>query len=242
EYDISSVGEEEKFAVRYVWAAFADWQVWILILINLSMLVPLTGITLFLPFGYSTPISQLLTIPPYATAAIVLLFFAHYSDKLKIRSPFILAGFTMCLIGLSINISTAPNGVKYFGTFFIVIGCYAAIPSVLSWLGNNLSGQYKRGIGVALQIGVGNMGGAISSVIYRSQDSPRFILGHGVELMFVGIGLTFLPIAVFLYKRINTQRDAAEHLALEGGKKVHIYSDQELRELGDRAPDFRYTL
>ncbi|OAX32847.1 MFS general substrate transporter [Rhizopogon vinicolor AM-OR11-026] len=246
-YDISSVGEEEKFAVRYVWAAFADWQVWILILVNLSMVVPLTGITLFLPtiinsFGYSTPISQLLTIPPYVAAATTLLFFAHYSDKLKIRSPFILAGFMMCLIGLSINISTAPNSVKYFGTFFIVIGSYASVPSIISWLGNNLSGQYKRGIGIALQIGIANLGGAISSVIYRSQDSPRFILGHAVELMFVGIGLTFLPIAVFLYKRINAQRDAAERLALESGKKICIYSDQELRELGDRAPDFRYTL
>jgi hypothetical protein len=60
--------------------------------------------------------------------------------------------------------------------------------------------------------------------------------------MFIGIGLIFLPIAVFVYKRINAQRDAAEHLALEGGKKAHIYSNQELRELGDRAPDFRYTL
>lgn len=26
-YDNSSVGEEEKFAVKYIWAAFADWQV-----------------------------------------------------------------------------------------------------------------------------------------------------------------------------------------------------------------------
>ncbi len=27
EYDNSSVGEAEKFEVRYVWAAFKDWQV-----------------------------------------------------------------------------------------------------------------------------------------------------------------------------------------------------------------------
>lgn len=65
--------------------------------------------------------------------ALTLLVFAHYSDKLKIRSPFILAGLTMCLIGFSINISTAPSGVKYFGTFFIVMGSYAAFPGVISW-------------------------------------------------------------------------------------------------------------
>ncbi|KAG0692234.1 MFS general substrate transporter [Suillus ampliporus] len=247
-YDNSSVGEEEGFAARHVWAAFGDWQVWLHILVGISIVGPLYGITLFLPFGYDTPISQLLTIPPYVAATITLFVFAHYSDKLKMRFPFILVGLVMCLIGLSLNISTAPDGVKYFGTFFMVIGSYAAVPGVISWLGNNLSGQYKRGIGMALQIGIGNFSGAISAVIYRSQDSPRFILGrkshfklHALELMFVGIGLISLPIVVFLYKRINARRDAAERLVMERGEKVQ-YSDEELRELGDRAPDFRYTL
>ncbi|KAG1731492.1 MFS general substrate transporter [Suillus paluster] len=245
-YDNSSVGEEERFAVRHIWAAFGDWQVWLHILVFFSIIGPLYGITLFLPtiiqsFGYSTPISQLLTVPPYVAATITLLVFAYYSDKLKMRSPFILAGLVMCLIGFSINISTAPDAVKYFGTFFIVIGSYAATPGVISWLGNNLSGQYKRGVGMALQIGIGNFSGAIASNIYRSQDSPRFILGHALELMLVGIGFVVLPIIVFRYKRINAQRDAAERLVIERGERVQ-YSDEELRELGDRAPDFRYTL
>ncbi|KAG0694942.1 MFS general substrate transporter [Suillus ampliporus] len=240
-YDNSSVGEEEEFAARHVWAAFGDWQVWLHILVYISIAGPLSGISLFLPFGYSTPITQLLTIPPYVAAAIALFVFAHYSDKMQMRSPFILAGLVLCLIGFSINISTAPDGVKYFGIFFIVMGSYAAIPAVVSWLGNNLSGQYKRGVGMALHIGIGNFSVAISSVVYRSQDSPRFILGHAVELMFVGIGFIAVPIVVFLYKRINAQRDTAERLEMERGEKVQ-YSDGELRELGDRAPDFRYTL
>ncbi|KAH7908986.1 MFS general substrate transporter [Hygrophoropsis aurantiaca] len=244
-YDNSSVGEEENFAPRHVWAAFADWQVWLHILVYMSIVAPLYGITLFLPtiikdFGYDTPISQLLTVPPYVVATIVLLVFAHFSDKLKIRSPFILAGLVMCLIGFAINISNAPSGVKYFGTFFCVAGSYAAFPGIVCWLGNNLAGQYKRGVGMALHIGIGNLSGAIASNIYRTQDSPRFILGHGLELMFVGIGFITLPIVLLLYKRINHQRDEVERLAHERGEKLQ-YSAQELRELGDRAPDFRYT-
>jgi hypothetical protein len=34
EYDNSSVGEEEAFAVRHVWAAFTDWQVCLLSLVS----------------------------------------------------------------------------------------------------------------------------------------------------------------------------------------------------------------
>ncbi|XP_006457726.1 hypothetical protein AGABI2DRAFT_182882 [Agaricus bisporus var. bisporus H97] len=245
-YDNSSVGEEEHFAVRHFVQAVSDWQVWLHILIYISVIGPLYGITLFLPtiinsFGYSPAISQLLTVPPYVAATIVLYIWAVYSDKIKMRSPFVYAGLVLCMIGFAINISTAPNGVKYFGTFFVVIGSYAAFPGVVAWLGNNLAGQYKRGIGMALHIGIGNFSGVFASNIYRSQDSPRFIIGHAVELMFVGIGFICVPIAVITYRRINKKRDEFQRLALENGEKEK-YTPQQLREMGDRAPDFRYTL
>jgi len=56
-------------------------------------------------------------------------------------------------------------------------------------------------------------------------------------LMFVGIGFITVPLTVWIYTRINRERD---RIMAEGvGVK---YSDKELRELGDRAPDFRYIL
>ncbi|KAJ8469685.1 hypothetical protein ONZ45_g16812 [Pleurotus djamor] len=245
-YDNSSVGEDENFSVSHICAALSDWQVWLHILVYFSIVGPLYGITLFLPsivssFGYTPAISQLLTVPPYVFATALLFTFAHYSDKLRIRSPFIIVGLMMSLFGYAINISNASSGVKYFGTFFVVAGSYAPFPGVVAWLGNNLSGQYKRGVGMALHIGIGNMSGAVASNIYRSQDSPRYLVGHGVELMFVGIGFISVPVVVLLYKRINAQRDREEREALENGEKAR-YTVEELRKLGDRAPDFRYML
>ncbi|KAH8112963.1 MFS general substrate transporter [Phellopilus nigrolimitatus] len=237
-HDNTTAGEAELFSWHYVWAVFKDWQVWLQILTYMSIVAPLYGISLFLPFGYSTPITQLLTVPPYVFATIVLLTFAHYSDKIQLRSPFIVLGLIMCLIGFSINISSAPRGVKYFGTFFCVAGSYAAFPGVVAWLGNNLAGQYKRGVGMALHIGLGNLSGAIASNIYRSEDSPRYILGHGIELMFVGMGFITVPITIFIYTRINRQR--AAELERSGG--IGQYSVKEIHELGDRTPDFKYML
>ena len=126
-------------------------------------------------------------------------------------------------------------------------------------MGNNLAGHYKRGVGMALHIGIGNFGGAIASNIYRTQDAPRYILGRtsfpffsrcqlasltsnvsdGLELMFVGIGYIAVPITVIAYKRINARRTALVRDAVEKGIR---YSPEELRRMGDRAPDFRYTL
>ncbi|KAL5514524.1 hypothetical protein ACEPAG_1840 [Sanghuangporus baumii] len=240
-YDNSrGFGEAEEFALRYVWAAFKDWQVWLHILVYMSIIGPLYSISLFLPFGYSVPITQLLTVPPYVFlhVSIVLLVFAHFSDKVQKRSPFILLGLTMLVVGFSINISAAPRGVKYFGTFLCVAGSYAPFPGVLVWLGNNLSGQYKRGVGMALQIGIGKFSGTIASNIYRTRDAPRYILGHGLVLMFIGIGFVCTPLVIATYLRINSCR--RENMQQARGKAD--LSVEEIHELGDRAPDFKYTI
>ena len=65
--------------------------------------------------------------------AILLFTFAYYSDKIKMRSPFIGLALVMMMIGFSINISEASSGAKYFGTFFVVAGAYASFPGVVAW-------------------------------------------------------------------------------------------------------------
>ncbi|KAI0771301.1 MFS general substrate transporter [Trametes elegans] len=238
-YDNSSVGEEENFEMRHIREILLDWQLWPQILIYMATISPLYGISLFLPFGFDAAISQLLTVPPYVFATSLLLVWAIWSDRIKRRFPFVFAGHVLTLIGFSINISAVSIGPKYFGIFLIVGGTYAGFPGVVAWLGNNLTGHYQRGVGMALQISVGNFGAIVSSNVYLAQDAPRYILGHGIELMFVAIGLIVTPITMFLYKRINAQRDARQE---EADEKVAHYTPEEIRRLGHRAPDFRYTL
>lgn len=40
EFDNSTSGEAERFAARYVWAALLDWQVWLSVLIYMSIVGP----------------------------------------------------------------------------------------------------------------------------------------------------------------------------------------------------------
>jgi hypothetical protein len=96
-------------------------------------------------FGYSIATTQLFTVPVFVFAAIVLLVSAYYSDKYKVRSPFIFAGECMALVGFIINITNAPRGAKLFGMFLAVAGSYSCVPGVVAWLGNNLAPTYKRG-------------------------------------------------------------------------------------------------
>lgn len=94
-------------------------------------------------------------------------------------------------------------------------------------------------------------------MLYRTQDAPRYILGgerrfyvpldhtlkvgalDALELMFIGTGVTALSLAVFIYTRINAKRDADVRAQEEKGVS---FTAAQLRAMGDRAPDFRYTL
>lgn len=58
----------------------------------------------------------------------------------------------------------------------------------------------------------------------------------GLAIMFLGIGLTTIPLVVVLYKRANSQRKKI----LEEARMP--YTAEELRDMGDRSPHFRYML
>ena len=66
-------------------------------------------------------------------AVVLFLFLANYSDRVKMRSPFILGGIVVALIGFAINISDASNGVKYFGLCLCILGMFGGMPSVFAW-------------------------------------------------------------------------------------------------------------
>jgi hypothetical protein len=51
---------------------------------------------------------------------------------------------------------------------------YPMIPVMVMWNGNNIGGTVKRGVGIAMQIGVGNCGGVIASFMYV----PSYFLLH----------------------------------------------------------------
>ncbi|KAL4067487.1 major facilitator superfamily domain-containing protein [Scleroderma yunnanense] len=207
--------DEEGTILQRVWMTLADWQVWAMSIVLMSVRWTAYGIAFFLPrFGYSTAISQLLTVPIYVAAAIVMLTAAHFSDKRKLRSPFILVLQSIALIGYVIELSDASAGVKYFGTFLCVVGVFAPLPCAVCWLANNLEGKYKRAIGLAFQNSIAGIGGIIASNIYRAKDDPRFILGHVVSIGFLVVGFLTALSTALIYRRINLNR----HALVQGGK------------------------
>ena len=235
------VAEADTFKWKYVRQAFGDWQIWVNVFVYWGIVCPLYGISLFLPsiirnLGYTSSTAQLLTVPIYITAAILAVIAAFFSDRVGKRSPFILGFLLVMVAGFSMCIASSNPKVVYAGVFIAACAIYPAFPGVIAWLSNNLAGSYKRSAGMAIQIGVGNLGGAMASNFYRQKDSPRYVLGHGLELGFIGAGIVATLILVVSYTTINKKRARR----LESGQEVE--TSLELSEKGDRAVTFRYML
>lgn len=214
---------------------------------SLGAAVVLYGISFFLPsiirqLGYTANAANLLTIPMYVSASIATVVVSWFSDHVRLRYPFILAmqivvlvGFLLCTAGSAVGDGSKLPGLKYTGVFLATLACFPGNIVLLTWVATNYSPTYRRGIALALQIGMGNMGGAMASNFYRQKDAPGYLLGHGLELGFVALAIIGCGLLRFSYGRINRKRDENEN-------DTEAYTDAQLADLGDRAPTFRYNL
>ncbi|CAJ2501270.1 Uu.00g041230.m01.CDS01 [Anthostomella pinea] len=236
----AQVAQAEEFQWKYVWAAFKDWQIWVNLFLYWGIVCPLYGISLFLPtiirnLGYSSSTAQLMTVPIYITAAVLAVISAYLSDRAGRRSPFVIGFLLLMIIGFAMCISSSNPRVVYGGVFVVTCGIYPAFPGMITWLSNNLAGSYKRSAGMAIQIGVGNLGGAMASNFYRQKDSPRYILGHALELGFISTGIVAAFILIAGYAAINKKR----YKSLQNGGEAQ-FSPEELSAQGDKAVTFTY--
>lgn len=79
------------------------------------------------------------------------------------------------IIGFVMLASSGKPGVQYTGTFFAASGIYPLVPMGVAWNGNNIGGSLKRGVGIAMHVGFGNLGGAISAYCFLPKYDPRSV-------------------------------------------------------------------
>lgn len=131
----------------------------------------------------------------------------------------------------------ALPGLTYAFLFCIPVGVYPPLIGLVSWVGNNLAPSWKRAVGMALLICMGNLGGAVGSNIYLEKQKPHYWLGFGFGLG-VSIAAILATVALkFEYERLNRGREAVDPDQI----RARI-SDQELLQMGDKSPLFRYIV
>lgn len=241
--DQQASADKEEFKISYLWDALRDWKMWLGAAIYMGCDMPLYAFSLFLPsiinnLGWSTTVirSQLMSVPPYAVAACLTVLIGYIADRTRARGLCNILVSLLGVIGFAMLIASSNPAVQYAGTFLGALGIYPCISNTISWVANNIEGVYKRGVVLGFVIGWGNLNGLVSSNIYY--DSPRYLVGHGVVLGYMAVFLFGGSLLMTLLLRLENAR------RLRGDRNhwVEGKTQTEIEALGDKRPDFIYTV
>ncbi|KAH7029739.1 major facilitator superfamily domain-containing protein [Microdochium trichocladiopsis] len=223
----------QPFHLRKFFSPASDWKIWAtgILLCNLTTLN--YALAFFLPIilttnmGFSVAAAQCLTAPPYIAAAFLMYGSAHYSDKLRLRAPFLILNMLIALVGLPIMGFASSAAVRYFGVFLVTMGTLSTTPLVFAYQANNIRGHWKRAFCSSTTLAFGGIGGIIGGVVFRPQDAPYFRTGLIICMALLGLNLIIVVCLTAAYRTLNGKAD-------RGDMMLENYD-------GESPPDFRYT-
>ncbi|KAK4167141.1 putative transporter [Cladorrhinum sp. PSN259] len=240
--DKQSSAEHESYHNSALWDSLKDWKMWLGMVIYMGCDMPLYAFSLFLPtiiadMGWNTSVirAQLMSVPPYAAAALLTVAIGFIADRTRARGMCNIIVSAIGVVGFIMLLVSENAAVKYVGTFLGALGIYPCISNTISWMANNTEGVYKRGVVMGFVIGWGNLNGVVSSNIFF--NSPRFFEGHGVIIAYLSLFLFGGSVLMtYLLRKENARR-------LRGDRDGWIegLSEKEIEKLGDMRPDFIYT-
>ncbi|KAL6870355.1 major facilitator superfamily domain-containing protein [Trichoderma novae-zelandiae] len=242
----SSSDVAEAFNFRDALKIFTYPWAYGFLLIEVCLGVPIQSVSLFLPqiisrLQYSTVKTNLYTVAPNVTGAVMLLVLAFCSDYARLRFPFIILGyvftFTGFIIYAAIDDVTQQLHVAYFATFMMCWGTSA--PSVLlsTWYNNNIAHEGRRITLTSVGVPLANVMGLVSSNIFRTQDAPRYEPALITTACFGGAGaLITLCMGSFMIWD-NRRRDRRSGVKID----PRDIPTSRLRD-GPSSPEFRWFL
>ncbi|KAG4410573.1 hypothetical protein IFR04_016292 [Cadophora malorum] len=175
--------EGDKFSWTKFLTPALDFKVWVFALMFFCATIGAYSVGFYLPLilkgelGFSTEISQVLSSPPYLFANVVMFLEGWVCDKYRIRGPCVIFNSSMSVVGLCLMAYTKVPGSQYLGVLLVTAGCSANIPAVMVYQANNIRGSWKRAFCSASLISFGGTGGIAGSLVFRSQDAPKYLPG-----------------------------------------------------------------
>ncbi|TID27674.1 high-affinity nicotinic acid transporter [Venturia nashicola] len=229
----------DEFATKYILDAFKDWKIWVNCMITVGIFSGLYSVSLFMPtivqgLGHKDKDAQLMTVPPYVVACLFCIGSGFAADKAKQRGL-----FQIGMVGILMLLLSESNHVKYAGVFFTTVGIYSNVPQCTAWNSNNIGGTTKRSVGMAMQVGIGNLAGTMSAYMFLPKDASKHFAPGYKGLLGLAAMSCALSIGMTIYLRMENNRRDKEF------KKPEEYTVAEMaleREKGDNASFFRYTV
>lgn len=194
-----------------------DWKIWEYAWLYLLNNTVTYSFGFFLPIilkgemGYSTAMSQVLAFPPYVAAAPWMFFTAWLADRYRIRGAVLIFNCLAAILGVGMmGFAISNPAARYAGVFLGVCGANSNVPTILSYMHNNIVGQMKRSVASALIIGGGAIGGIVASNIFRQQDAPRYTPAMATVIATQVVSVGHVVKNFWVYGRKNRKAERGE--------------------------------
>ncbi|KAI8093206.1 major facilitator superfamily domain-containing protein [Halteromyces radiatus] len=239
----TTLGDLDASNKKQACKALTDWKVWTWMIMFFCGSVPNTSISNFLPsivkgMGYDDKLSaNLMSAPPYLCAVAVMIAFAYSSDRFNDRAYHAVAGALICLVGYILLVTLVTRSYLYAGACIAVSGIFVINPVVNAWLTSNIAPDMKKSVATAMAVSANNAAGLVGSNIYRSSDSPRYVFGHTINLVFLCVFVILAMIQRSLLIRVNKRK-----LGKVEEQRMVATTLDDLTLDGDEALDFVYNL
>ncbi|EEH08259.1 conserved hypothetical protein [Histoplasma capsulatum G186AR] len=243
--DSSSV-VDEKFNFRDAILVFKQPISYAFLGVEMCLGIPIQSVALFMPqiiqrLGYTTVKTNLYTVAPNCTGAVMLLILAFSSDWARIRFPFIVLGFVLTFTGFiiyaAIDDVNAQLKLAYYACFMMTWGTSA--PSVLlsTWYNNNIAHEGRRIMLTSVGVPLANVMGIVSSNIFRAKDKPKYEPALITTASFGAAGATLVGCLGLYMLWDNKRRDRRAGVTI----KARDVSTKNLRD-GPSSEEFRWYL
>ncbi|KAI0554093.1 MFS general substrate transporter [Xylaria curta] len=222
---------------------FSDWKIWLGALIFFGTGVTAYCLSFFMPtilveFGWNAREAQVQSIPVYAVASAFMFSVAWLSDRYRHRYGFVMLCCVLTTIGFVLQLcqESPSRDAGYVSLFLLAMGGYTLPPLSVSWLANNLSGHWKRAFGAGIQVTLGGVSGVLATNIFIEHEAPRYLTGYGTALALNWLGGVAATVLFAGMLRENKKR--------RSGDRDHRLNGpvEEVRNMGDYHPSFRFTL
>jgi MFS family permease len=242
----SSAVVNEEFVFREALGVFKHPTSFVFLCIEICLGVPIQGVALFMPqiiarLGFNTVKTNLYTVAPNITGAVMLLVLAFGSDFARLRAPFIALGFILTFIGFiiyaAIDDVTGRLHLAYYAAFMMTWGTSA--PSVLlsTWYNNNTAHEGRRVLLTSVGVPLANVMGLVSSNVFREEDAPKYMPALITMACFGGCGAVLASLTGLYMVFDNRRRDRRQGIKL----RARDVPTERLRD-GPASPEFRWFL
>ncbi|KAJ1963893.1 transporter [Dipsacomyces acuminosporus] len=235
------LGTSGGIKLRDITDALTDYRIWMYLLIEFCVQFTAATAANWAPVLLQdvkwtlTQSTALAFIPQVLTIATVLST-GLLMRKVKKIYYCLLFSTVGTLIAFVINFMGKHSRAAH--TAAIMIFPIFVIPScvfVAAWMNLNITGPTKSAVANAMLTCAASLAAFANSYAYLDAEKPWYPNGHASNIGLQGAVIVFTVILALLLRFTNKKRD-------ENPKDISGLSEEELKLLGHKHPDFRYSL